>query len=1132
MATTDVSDVVGTYKHGSIRRVKLRNFLTYSDVEVEPGPRLNMVIGPNGTGKSTILCAICLGLGGEPALLGRASDIETFVANGEDEGEIELEIVNAKGGSNVILRRQLRRTGSPKSACFWNDQKLPPKTIKEKCLATFQITVDNLCTFLPQDKVGNFSAFNPQQLLIETEKSLSASQHLYHTHQELIRHQEETKGDNNRLATLESKLDQLKHEGERLGRARALIEERDIAQAQADLLRKKILWLEFDALLEDLNQKKAAKAEIKEKLREASATLRPFEERWEKAKLKLKRSSTEYDKYKNEIRTHKKEMDKHEEKYQKHDDMIEGIMSDLQVMDQQREDKKLKLTELRQRVESYKANVADGPSMDALQEEELQCRNEQRAILPRYDESKREQERLLRAKAELEEEYRQAQQQMNRLQDDKARRNDRIFRSLPDLKKILDWVDQNRTKFRKSVVGPVMCEVTPKSGHAASYLEHQVANSTLKSFVVQCKEDYDLLYRSVRQGLNLPINVLLITHIKPIKRVYSEDKMRILKKEHGVIGYMDETIAAPDLVLEALRSSSQIHRVLIGSEQTQASLDSRNLLDYLSQPENGSGKLQACSIFATDGTKANQYTSIISKYSGKPSVRVDDIRPAKFLAPGVADDRKAKVQEELDKIESRRSALQPQVDAASDKRGELEEKAQIAKARLTEVRGKVQVLQKVINKLRNAEAKLSDAEAELAVGDQQEKENKVAELNKRLHHSLVALEKHSESYKLMMKATVKSSGALLNKEAAAAEESANHYALQDATREFKSLEDQARMVAEQFKRAKSEVIRQKQNADRQAPLEDGNGNDLPLKAQLEELPVSSLDEAGAALEEAQAKVDSIVADNGVIQEHERNLAETADIQAQLDDMKASEERRKIALQEKVAPWRETLEEAVTKIDHLFSRYMSEMGKTGEIRLTTGGESDDDPNGDFSKWGIEIRVSFRENTKLQVLSARVQSGGERSVSTILYLMALQDLMVSPFRCVDEINQGLDERNERLVFKRIVANSTRVPGPQGPTDHAGQYFLITPKLLPNLYDMEVEAMTVLFIFNGPYNNIRDHNDWKVRNLLPLRKRETAKIEAMVGDENSGSAVFEEEGPPSKMRKRQHRKALAASNGVEAM
>lgn len=39
------------YPIGSITRIKMKNFLTYDDVEVFPGPRLNLVIGPNGTGK-------------------------------------------------------------------------------------------------------------------------------------------------------------------------------------------------------------------------------------------------------------------------------------------------------------------------------------------------------------------------------------------------------------------------------------------------------------------------------------------------------------------------------------------------------------------------------------------------------------------------------------------------------------------------------------------------------------------------------------------------------------------------------------------------------------------------------------------------------------------------------------------------------------------------------------------------------------------------------------------------------------------------------------------------------------------------------------------------------------------------
>jgi len=51
---------------GAIVRVKMLNFVTYTNVEFRPGPSLNMVIGPNGTGKSTLVCAVCLGLGWSP----------------------------------------------------------------------------------------------------------------------------------------------------------------------------------------------------------------------------------------------------------------------------------------------------------------------------------------------------------------------------------------------------------------------------------------------------------------------------------------------------------------------------------------------------------------------------------------------------------------------------------------------------------------------------------------------------------------------------------------------------------------------------------------------------------------------------------------------------------------------------------------------------------------------------------------------------------------------------------------------------------------------------------------------------------------------------------------------------------
>ena len=108
------------------------------------------------------------------------------------------------------------------------------------------------------------------------------------------------------------------------------------------------------------------------------------------------------------------------------------------------------------------------------------------------------------------------------------------------------------------------------------------------------------------------------------------------------------------------------------------------------------------------------------------------------------------------------------------------------------------------------------------------------------------------------------------------------------------------------------------------------------------------------------------------------------------------------------------------------------------------------------------------------------------------MSLQTLTRSPFRVVDEINQGMDPRNERLVHKRMVGIACGVldqpaqsqsrhdnylyededdesegQGTAGRGAGAGggsQYFLITPKLLHNLsYE---RGMRVLCIASGEY------------------------------------------------------------------
>jgi hypothetical protein len=98
------------------------------------------------------------------------------------------------------------------------------------------------------------------------------------------------------------------------------------------------------------------------------------------------------------------------------------------------------------------------------------------------------------------------------------------------------------------------------------------------------------------------------------------------------------------------------------------------------------------------------------------------------------------------------------------------------------------------------------------------------------------------------------------------------------------------------------------------------------------------------------------------------------------------------------------------------------------------------------------------------------------------MALQALARAPFRVVDEINQGMDPRNERLVHERMVAIACAEGGARrfhdaedededeereerdGEEGSAGgsQYFLVTPKLLTGL--RYHERMVVHAIYSG--------------------------------------------------------------------
>ncbi|RKO90906.1 P-loop containing nucleoside triphosphate hydrolase protein, partial [Blyttiomyces helicus] len=170
------------YITGSIVRIKLKNFLTYDAVEVLPGPNLNMIVGPNGTGKSSIVAALALGLAGRTDVIGRQKSLSEFVKDGTEKAYTEIELKGPRG-KNTIVKRLFRKSSN---SCEWKIDGVATSEKSVKALVKgLNIHVDNLCSFLPQDRVAEFAGMNPYDLLKETQRA-AGDANLTDWHEELI----------------------------------------------------------------------------------------------------------------------------------------------------------------------------------------------------------------------------------------------------------------------------------------------------------------------------------------------------------------------------------------------------------------------------------------------------------------------------------------------------------------------------------------------------------------------------------------------------------------------------------------------------------------------------------------------------------------------------------------------------------------------------------------------------------------------------------------------------------------------------------------------------------------------------------------------------------------------------------
>jgi structural maintenance of chromosomes protein 5 len=197
--------------------------------------------------------------------LGRARDVSEFVKTGCREATIEIELQkDHRTRRNPIITRIIKKEGN-KSTYSLNGSAVSGKSVQELA-RSMNIQIDNLCQFLPQDKVVEFAAMTPVELLQSTQRAAAGPEMLqFHEDLKKLRaHQKElltsSKDDREVLRNLESRQEMQRDDVERL--------------KQRDEIKRKVAWMEKCRPIPKYAEAKARVKDAKERKNKLTAELK------------------------------------------------------------------------------------------------------------------------------------------------------------------------------------------------------------------------------------------------------------------------------------------------------------------------------------------------------------------------------------------------------------------------------------------------------------------------------------------------------------------------------------------------------------------------------------------------------------------------------------------------------------------------------------------------------------------------------------------------------------------------------------------------------------------------------------------------------------------------------------------
>ena len=1042
LSTPDISQ----FQNGSIISLKLQNFVTYTLAEFQMSPSLNMIIGPNGSGKSTVVCAICLGLAGKTEYLGRASDASSYIKNGSPFATVE--IILKDGDKTFTIKRRLIREKKNGGAEYWlNGEHCSEQNIR-KYVQSKNIQLDNLCQFLSQERVEKFAALKPVLLLHETIRVIDGKLLTYLEDLKLL--QEDELNVTKEIEVGTKKLQDLLKQKETLDENVRSMKEYELKN---QTLKKNQLLLPY-VYIQDHREKlesykqdyKDAKNQLKllmkkkQKFKNVTELIQNdkdiIDEKIVDTEHSLQQNKTQVKHYISELKKIRDEISKKQKQIQYYEGRSKLIKEKMKITEADLDSKRQDLN---------KIIVPEKEKIDEITEKRndiiVQKQSKDQEIKDINNRAQSIDIQITRIKEKIK---RKKNSQTNYDKLDLLDTRDR-----KDLIPVKNAMHEIRARSRdesadwgNNLLGPPLITISAKDPNFAPYISATIPYSSEIAITVASEDAFQKYANKILD--NNAVNLRKLSNNEVPRTVERSE----LINRYGFEGYLTDFIAGDKRVIQMLREFHRIHMIPVSRKpMTDAQLE-------LAMKPQANGKPLFNQIIHGDTLITVSVSQTNQIY--KRTSNIERTNNSKFYASSVmSDEMIASINREIEdmnqQLKSHSERLEEHINETNEKNHELKE--------LSHTFDKLNIELKRLNDIRSAHSKLKNdcksLEEKLQKYDADSKKDvttKIDDIREDISDDLKTELDLAEKMVLHVSECCTLEEKHINQQAERFKYNNMSISMSQV---IQSLNDEEDGLNEEYIAKREAFETRKNSREYQEWKSQIETYDADLKAKLSKLAEKYINESNFTLQYINDIIDKLESEISrlnhdassvkILERVERDIK-------QLNDVLPNQQKQLTKTTDEMTTKRSTLEprldDIITNISKKFAELFTRVGSAGAIRLSKPDL--------YSKWEIEILVKFRDNAALKQLDPHTQSGGERAVSTVLYMMALQDFTTAPFRVVDEINQGMDRRNERIVHKAMVENACK--------EHTSQYFLITPKLLTDLYYHE--RMRIHCVMAGPW------------------------------------------------------------------